>query len=115
MEEWRVITDFPNYYVSNLGNVKNIKTSKIMKQTIKSGYYHVCLTNETIKKIFKIHRLVALSFINNLQQIDRTSDMYIHDELLQIDTSIQAFNIYPMPIYELSTSEKKIFPSEIKP
>lgn len=65
MEEWRVITDFPNYYVSNLGNVKNIKTSKIMKQTIKSGYYHVCLTNETIKKIFKIHRLVALSFINN--------------------------------------------------
>jgi hypothetical protein len=65
MEEWRVISDFPNYSVSNFGNVKNNKTSKLLKLTLKSGYYHISLTNEDCKKGFKVHRLVALAFIPN--------------------------------------------------
>ena len=31
MEEYKNIIDFPNYQVSNLGNVKNIKTNKLLK------------------------------------------------------------------------------------
>lgn len=64
-EEWQVIQDFPNYSVSNLGNVKNNKTNKVLKLNLKGGYYQVSLINKNCKKGFKVHRLVALAFIPN--------------------------------------------------
>ena len=30
MEEWRIIDNFPNYSVSNLGNIMNNQTNKSM-------------------------------------------------------------------------------------
>ena len=65
MEEWRVIKEHPNYSVSNLGNVMNNKTNKIMKMCLKGGYYNVSLVNETGQKTIKVHRLVAFAFIEN--------------------------------------------------
>jgi hypothetical protein len=65
MEEWRTIGDFPIYNVSNYGNVKNTVTEKLLKNSIKAGYYHVSLINENHKKTLKVHRLVALAFIDN--------------------------------------------------
>jgi hypothetical protein len=64
-EQWKLINEFSNYYISNFGNIKNIITNKLLKPTFKSGYYNICLTNNTFKKSYKIHRLVALSFIDN--------------------------------------------------
>jgi hypothetical protein len=65
MEEWRVISDFPNYDVSNLGNIRNNKSGKDMKKCAKGGYFHVSLSNEIGRKNCTIHRLVALAFIDN--------------------------------------------------
>ena len=65
MEEWRMINQFPNYSVSNLGNVMNNKTNKIMKLCLKGGYYHIGLSNVKNRKNMKVHRLVALAFIDN--------------------------------------------------
>ena len=65
MEEWRIINDFPNYSVSNYGNVMNSKTNKMMKLSIKGGYCNISLTNKNGNKTFKVHRLVATSFIEN--------------------------------------------------
>jgi len=65
MEEWHTIQEFPNYDVSNLGNIKNITSEKILKPTVKSGYYQVSLVNNENKQNFKVHRLVALAFIEN--------------------------------------------------
>jgi len=65
MEAWHTIIEFPRYDVSCFGNIRNNKTNKIMKLCIKSGYYHISLTNETCKKSCKVHRLVALAFIEN--------------------------------------------------
>ena len=50
MEEWCIINNFPNYSVSNLGNIMNNQTNKPMKLCVKEGYCHVGLTNEKIKK-----------------------------------------------------------------
>ena len=65
MEEWRIIKDFPNYSVSNLGNIINNKTNKLMKLNNKGGYFHISLMNNQSKKSLKVHRLVALAFIDN--------------------------------------------------
>jgi len=65
MEEWREIKEFPNYSVSNLGNILNTKTKKMMKLNKKSGYYHISLTSNANKKSLLVHRLVAMAFIPN--------------------------------------------------
>lgn len=64
MEIWKSVKSSPNYEVSNLGTVKNIKTGKILKvSTNNSGYKLVCLSNNNIRQTGYIHRLVAEAFI----------------------------------------------------
>jgi hypothetical protein len=66
MEEFRLIKDFENYSASNLGNIKNNKTGRILKPGIdKQCYYFVTLYKDK-KPFFKnIHRLVADAFLDN--------------------------------------------------
>ena len=67
MEEWRKISDFPNYSISSFGNVINVKTNKMLRLCNKGGYYNVSLTNENNYKTLKVHRLVAAAFIENIE------------------------------------------------
>jgi hypothetical protein len=59
------IPDYPNYSVSNCGEVKNIKTQKMLKPGYTKNYYYVSLINEDGHKNMKLHRLVAKCFIEN--------------------------------------------------
>lgn len=80
MEIWKSIDGYNGLYeVSNFGNVKRVshKTKlkngairtfdeKLKKQgTDKDGYKTVMLYIGRNKKLFKVHRLVALAFIDN--------------------------------------------------
>lgn len=73
METWVEIEDFPNYEVSDFGNVRNSNTGKILKPRPivknegKYTCYDVNLYNDTRTQGFhhKIHRLVAKAFIPN--------------------------------------------------
>lgn len=42
-EIWRVIQEFPNYEISNLGNVLNLRTERLMR-TSNTGFGHVKIT-----------------------------------------------------------------------
>ena len=60
------ISNFPNYQVSNLGNVKNITTGRILKAgTNSGGYLTVVLSNDGDASSIKVHRLVGNAFIEN--------------------------------------------------
>ena len=64
MEEWKQIIDYPNYSISNLGNVRNDKTGRILKLSLNTkGYYQVNLCNNSKSKRLIIHRLVGIYFI----------------------------------------------------
>ena len=75
MEEWKAIKGYEGLYeVSNLGRVKSISYTNqygtfdrvvILKGWICEGYPCVQLTRNNEKKTFKIHRLVAETFISN--------------------------------------------------
>jgi hypothetical protein len=67
MEEvYKPIEGYENYEISNFGNVKNIKTNTIKKSCIgSSGYYDIELFKNNKRKHFLLHRLVALTFIEN--------------------------------------------------
>lgn len=63
MEVWKGIEGYEGYYqVSNFGNVKNVKTNKMLIGDINNiGYRRVILYSPKKKRFF-IHRLVALNF-----------------------------------------------------
>jgi hypothetical protein len=66
LEEYRKIKNYENYEISNFGNIRNSKTSIILKQKLKkNGYYEICLCKDNKKKSFIVHRLVAFAFIPN--------------------------------------------------
>lgn len=78
MEIWKDINDYPNYQVSSLGNVKNVKTNKILKPFSPIGeYLKVSLSKNGKAKQFFIHRLVAIAFIpnpNNLPEVNHKKE-----------------------------------------
>ena len=72
-EVWKKIVNYPNYEVSNLGNVRN-SNGKVLKPILKEkGYLQVQLYYQNKKKKFSVHRLVAQAFIpnpNNYTQVN---------------------------------------------
>lgn len=67
IEEWKQINNFENYEISNLGNVRNFKTKKIISKQKMGNYLTTKLYNIKTKKmkLQNIHRLVAETFIEN--------------------------------------------------
>ena len=56
------------FEVSNYGNIRRIKTGKILKQILNSnGYYNIIISlgSRKNKKCFRTHRAVAETFISN--------------------------------------------------
>ena len=84
MEEWKEITDYPNYEISNLGNVRNKTRNKINKTWLCKGYYGIILQHNKKKQNFRIHRLLAEAFIpnpNNLPVIDHIDKNKLNNSL----------------------------------
>jgi len=75
MEKWKAVKGYEGIYeVSNLGNVRSLDRfdsagrelkGRIMKLTNSRGYLQVWLCKNGKKKMFKAHRLVAIAFIEN--------------------------------------------------
>ena len=114
LEVWRDIPDYPNYQVSNIGNVKSkerytnvgiknqkqcLRKERLLKQQIdKKGYHYVRLYNKNGWKYYKVHILVAQAFIPNINNEptvdhkDRNKDNNNSDNLRWASYIIQANN-----------------------
>ena len=65
-EIFKTITGFNNYKISNLGNVKNLLTNKMLKSAVNVyGYLFVSLYNNGKTQQKRIHRLLGETFIEN--------------------------------------------------
>ena len=76
-ETWKPIKEWEEFYeISNFGNVRNIKTKKLLNGDINNcGYYRVQLNHNGKKQRFFRHRLVATHFIPNT---DKTKKFVNH-------------------------------------
>ena len=70
MESWMLLPFNNNYAVSNYGNVKNVRTDKMLQLvTTPSGYASITIGRKTMQ----VHRLVGLMFV----PIHKTSPILI--------------------------------------
>lgn len=67
MSEWRTITGYPGYLVSDQGEVLGSSGRKLKAQKINSGYLVVHLCRHGKRRAFTVHRLVALAFLPAVQ------------------------------------------------
>ncbi len=66
-EIWSKIKDLTHtkYLISTYGNIKNTETGYILEPNYKSGYPTVLITHQNISKTYKVHKLVAKTFLPN--------------------------------------------------
>lgn len=66
--EWKSITDYPKYEVSNHGGIRNKKTKKLLKARINGyGYGRVTLYNQDGASDKSVHRIVAQEFCDGYE------------------------------------------------
>lgn len=101
-EEWKTISGYENYQVSNFGKVKSLgndkaKKEKILKSsTTKKGYQIVGLFKDKKRKLLYVHRLVANAFIpnpNNLPQVNHKDENPSNNHISNIEWCDCKYNI----------------------
>lgn len=66
INEYVILEQFPKYQINREGQIRNIKTNKILKQTIgTNGYLSINLNNNDGYKCLRVHRLIATVYIQN--------------------------------------------------
>jgi hypothetical protein len=115
-EKWKVIKDFPNYMISNFGNIKSLprmvdcalgkpylKNGILLKQIKKtSGYIQVSIYNGNKKyQMNLVHRLVAKHFVkgetkikNYVNHIDGSRDNNHYSNLEWVSNSENMLHHY---------------------
>jgi len=110
-EIWKKIDGYDNYSVSNLGNVRNDMTNRILKAIIDvHGYYTVNLYNNCHRKKHKIHRLVALAFIPNVENkecVDHKDNDKVNNKLENLRWATHQENVQNQSMSKRNTSKVK--------
>ena len=126
IEIWKSLDflGYPYYEISNMGRVKSLprNTSKggIMKLRVnKGGYLQVGFYKDKYKKYFVVHRLVALAFLENPENLPCVNHKDENKENNHVDNlefcDIRYNNCYGSRLERVSKSMKgKIFTDEHK-
>lgn len=96
-EVWKNIKNYEGYYqVSNYGNIKNVRTGRILKHFIQGcNYYYVILSINNKQKHKYIHRLVAEAFIpnpNNYKYINHKDENKLNNNIENLEWCTQKYN-----------------------
>ena len=80
MEDWKQIED-TQFYISNMGRIKNIETGNILKTSPnRKGYLTVHVTVNRVKRCLRPHRLVAEYFIPNPENKEQVNHINCNKE-----------------------------------
>ena len=101
-EIWKTIDGYEGYEVSNYGRVKSLGNDKTRKEkilkpaTTKDGYQIVCFCKNCKSKWFSVHRLVAMAFIpnpNNLPQVNHIDEVKTNNHVSNLEWCDRKYNI----------------------
>ena len=83
------------YEVSNKGNVKSLRSGKLLKQSSNKGYKHVSLTKEGKSTCFGVHRIVAITFIpnpENLPEVNHKDETHDNNCVENLEWCTKSYN-----------------------
>ena len=108
MEQWKPIKGYEGLYeVSSLGKIKSLSRwkqnhsklnyveEKILKPGFNGKYHHVFLSKNGKSKTYLIHKLVAIHFIpnpNNLPQINHIDENKLNNNVNNLEWCTQKYN-----------------------
>lgn len=96
-EVWVDIIDFPGYQVSNTGKVRNLKDFRLLGQSLnKNGYYTVNLRRDLESYTCLVHRLVAIAFIpnpDNLPIVNHKDENTINPNVENLEWCTEEYNV----------------------
>lgn len=114
MEVWKDIDNFPTYQISNLGNIRRIKSgrTRLLKPSVhRDGYLKISLWNTTGSYTRFIHRLVAEAFIpnpDNKPQVNHIDENKINNNLDNLEwLTAKENNIHGTRLARLSQANSK--------
>lgn len=71
LEVWEAVRDFPNYICSSEGRVMNVRTQRILSQTVDDkGYARVTLRKNNKQYNMRVHRIIADAFLDGDPELD---------------------------------------------
>ena len=88
---WKEINNFPNYYVSSNGNIKNLNYHNSGKEQLlilhrqNNGYMRTTLCNTLNQKTFYVHRLVAEAFLEKSEN----KEIVNHKNFIRDDNRVE--------------------------
>ena len=90
------IGGYEDYSIDEYGNVYSYKSRRyISQQKHKDGYFYVGLCKDGIRKVFAVHRLVALHFIengNDFPQVNHKDENKENNEASNLEWCSEKYN-----------------------
>jgi hypothetical protein len=96
-KKWKIISENKKYEVSNLAQIRNKKTKRILKKYITDdGYERISLYLQKKQKHHLVHRLVAVAFIlnpNDFPQVNHKDKNRVNNKAENLEWATQSMNI----------------------
>lgn len=115
-EEWKPIKNYPNYIVSSIGRVMNIRTKRLLKSYLDNsgGYECVNLWRNNCGKIYRIHTLVYTHFYNDFDlsnyAINHIDGNKLNNNMLNLEKiTYQENNLHAIYNIKTNKSSKVIY------
>lgn len=116
-EIWKMLKEHPNYEVSTLGKIRNIKTKRVRKTTINNkGYEQFIVYIDKKPKSFYVHRVVANNFIenfNNFIEVNHRDENKLNNNVDNLEWCDSDYNLHYGTRTERIIDKKKPFYTKI--
>jgi len=95
-EEWRQIDEYPDYFVSDQGNIYSDRSHRLLNPVLQhDGYVRIALRNENGPRLFHVQRLVLEAFTGRHDDLEANHINHIRNDnrLINLEWTTRSQNV----------------------